>query len=134
MTLIAVSIRLSSCSQHRDGSLMLAERRGMLNESAQAMNEAETRLIRSPLLCSALRPRKHQNDLLFLLHGQKPLNVFLFWTMVRLYPLPHITAGSPIGLNCAFQTAIYKHMQIHTEINILRSTHKHTLHKRNVLG
>ncbi len=50
----------------------------MLNQSAQAMNEAEMRLIRSPLLCSALQPRKHQNDLLFLRHSQKPLDVSYF--------------------------------------------------------
>lgn len=72
--LIAVSIRLWSCSQHHDGGLMRVERRGMLNESAQAMNEAEMRLIRSPLLCSALQPRKHQNDLLSLCRSQRTLN------------------------------------------------------------
>lgn len=38
----------------------------MLNESAQAMNEAESNLIRSPPFCPAPQPRKLEN------------NVFLF--------------------------------------------------------
>lgn len=92
VTLTAASIAFWNCSQHHDGSLMLAERRGMLNESVQTMNEAETRLIRSPLLCSALWPRKHQNDLLFLRHSQKPLNVsFFFFRHWSFFPNFHIS-------------------------------------------
>lgn len=45
---------------------------------SQAMNEAELWLIRSPLLCSSLQARKHQNELLLLRRSQGTLDFSYF--------------------------------------------------------
>lgn len=44
----------------------------------QAMNESEMWLIRSPLLCSPLQARKHQNELLSLRRSQGTLDLSYF--------------------------------------------------------
>ena len=123
--LIAVSIRLWGCSQHHDGSLMLAERRGMLNESVQAMNEAEMRLIRSPLLSSALQPRKHQNDLLFLRHSQKPLDVSYFGQRSFFPDFTYHSGVSDWFEMCALNR--YRHTHTHTRMHARKYTQSKTL-------
>lgn len=96
----------------------------MLNESGQGMNEAEMSLIRSPLLCSALQPRKHQNDLLFLCRSQKPLDVSYFGRGL-FFPDFHVSQWvSDWPEMCA--SISYKHVrtQIRTKQNINSDIHK----------
>lgn len=81
----------------------------MLNKSAPAMNEAESNLIRSPLLCSTPQPRKLGNDLFFLHRRQELLAFFSFGWWYFVYRCSRVTAGPRIGLNSEPRTASETH-------------------------
>lgn len=103
---------------------------------SRAMNEAEMWLIRSPLLCSALQPRKHQNELLSLRRSQGTLDFSYFgqWSFV---PALNVSQRGPWPAWIVCVQWLWTHTHIHARKKYTiwnMNTDRHTLYLKNVLS